>query len=177
MGLCKHCGNEKPKGSSRHFCSDDCQFDSKTQININTPKINGSYCIDWIAGHGRGGYGQFLLRRDGEFIHWKSHRYSLARALGRDIKPDMLALHACDRPCCVNPDHLREGTHKENMKDMYDRGRQNTKPTNVKYTRDEIYSIRFIEAGTDVELALKYGTHPGYIHRIRTNKVWKDITR
>lgn len=34
-----------------------------------------------------------------------------------------LALHSCDTPLCVNPDHIRPGTHAENMKDREERDR------------------------------------------------------
>ncbi len=38
--------------------------------------------------------------------------------------PDGLdVLHACDMPCCINPDHLSPGTHSENMADMSRKGR------------------------------------------------------
>jgi hypothetical protein len=43
------------------------------------------------------------------------HRWALERKLGRPIKP---ALHTCDWKSCVNPDHLYEGTNKDNARDL-----------------------------------------------------------
>ena len=41
--------------------------------------------------------------------------------------PDGLhVLHKCDVKCCVNPEHLYAGTHKDNMQDMFRRGYRNT---------------------------------------------------
>lgn len=37
--------------------------------------------------------------------------------------PDMDACHSCDRPPCVNPEHLCWGTHQENMQEMGERRR------------------------------------------------------
>lgn len=34
-----------------------------------------------------------------------------------------LILHQCDNPICCNPDHLKAGDHKGNMKEMRDRER------------------------------------------------------
>lgn len=56
-----------------------------------------------------------------------AHRYSLELHLGRSIKNGFNVLHTCDTPLCVNPEHLYEGTQKENNKDAYARGHRSGK--------------------------------------------------
>jgi HNH endonuclease len=34
-----------------------------------------------------------------------------------------VVMHSCDRPSCVNPDHLRLGSQKENLADARAKGR------------------------------------------------------
>lgn len=55
------------------------------------------------------------------FGEMAAHRYALKSKLG-DIG-DMWALHKCDQPSCVNPDHLYAGTVIENNQDKVSRGR------------------------------------------------------
>jgi hypothetical protein len=52
-----------------------------------------------------------------------AHRYSYELYHNRLIKDGMILLHLCDNPKCVRPDHLQEGTHKENTADMMNKGR------------------------------------------------------
>lgn len=51
----------------------------------------------------------------------EAYRWSWAIAYQRD--PVGLVLHSCDNSRCVNPAHLREGTHHENNQDAVERGR------------------------------------------------------
>lgn len=38
-------------------------------------------------------------------------------------KPTSLVCHTCDRPGCINPKHLFEGTYKDNSQDALKKGR------------------------------------------------------
>lgn len=51
-----------------------------------------------------------------------AHRFSYELHKG-PIPDGMEILHSCDVRRCVNPDHLRVGTHAANMAEAADRGR------------------------------------------------------
>src|SRR5574337_145607 len=53
-------------------------------------------------------------------------------------------LHSCDNPRCVNPKHLRTGTHQDNMDDKVRRGRQprGVDIANAKLTDAQVAEIR-----------------------------------
>jgi len=64
------------------------------------------------------GYGQFSLN---DRIT-RAHRAAWLLYRG-DIPAGRLVLHRCDVRCCVNPNHLFLGSHKDNMRDCITKGR------------------------------------------------------
>jgi hypothetical protein len=75
-------------------------------------------CWLWIAYRDEKGYGAFGFKGKVQ----RAHRVAYELALG-PIAPGMHVLHSCDNPSCVNPSHLRLGTHADNMRDRIERGR------------------------------------------------------
>lgn len=68
-------------------------------------------CWNW-TGSGRGGYGTFTERSKGR-THL-AHRMSYELLV--DPIPDGMRIdHRCRNTLCVNPEHLRPVTHKQNM--------------------------------------------------------------
>ncbi len=55
----------------------------------------------------------------------RAHRVSLALHRGERLTPGMstVARHLCDITACVNPDHLTDGTQKQNIGDALAKGR------------------------------------------------------
>lgn len=82
-------------------------------------------CWLWTAGTDGKGYGQFRIRLG---LKTKAHRFSYELAHGPIPKADegyhgWCVLHRCDNPACVRPEHLMLGTHQDNMRDMWQKGR------------------------------------------------------
>jgi hypothetical protein len=75
-----------------------------------------STCWLW-TGNTSKGYGS--IEAEGKPVG--VHRFSYQLATGK--VPVLDVLHSCDNPRCVNPDHLTEGTHQQNMADRNAKGR------------------------------------------------------
>jgi len=50
-------------------------------------------------------------------------RYILEQTFGRPIREGYQAQHHCDVMNCINPDHIYEGTQRQNVRDAWRRGR------------------------------------------------------
>lgn len=88
----------------------------------NTMPVPESGCWIWLKALNPFGYG--MSYREGRTIG--SHRYSWELHNG-PIPKDKWVLHKCDVRACVNPSHLYLGSPKENMRDKFQRKRENTK--------------------------------------------------
>lgn len=112
-----------------------------------------------------------------------AHRAALI-AVGVPIPKSHKAMHSCDNPPCINPEHLSPGTHAENMADMVRKGRsigrKGADHHKAKLT-DAIVS-EILETYSDrrtstAEIAQKYGVSQPTISYILIGKTWKHIPR
>jgi hypothetical protein len=78
-------------------------------------------CWNWKSKIDRYGYGEFRYVQNSKRYYKLAHRLALSFT-GVDVT-GKLVLHSCDNRKCCNPNHLRSGTHQENMNDMKERGR------------------------------------------------------
>ena len=80
-------------------------------------------CWPWLGCLNKQGYG--LIRVPGHLngLPTSAIRVMMVMKTGEPPDDDLLVLHACDNPICVNPAHLRWGTAQDNVDDMIRRGR------------------------------------------------------
>lgn len=96
-------------------------------------------CWVWVGAWNSKGYGHMIVERKTVSAH------IISWFLEYGVWPKKCMLHECDLPRCVRPKHLWEGTHVENMKDMFNKGR-NFDPgfIHAKLTNEDIEQIRKI---------------------------------
>ena len=128
-------------------------------------------CLEWTDGSTTDGYGQTWANGK----PWLTHRLAL-HLEGIDTTGHYV-LHSCDNPLCCNPDHLRTGTHQDNMADRNSRGRQarGTKVNSAKLTEKDVLEIRAITGMTQQAIADQYGVHQAAINYIINRKRWQHI--
>lgn len=103
-------------------------------------------CILWLGTQNGKGYGMICVEKTpgkrGRMAY--AHRIAWALVNG-EIPAGKVILHSCDKPLCVNPEHLSLGTYKENTLDMVKKDRhywrrplpwQKLNPTDVERIRD-----------------------------------------
>ena len=106
-----------------------------------------------------------------------AHRVSYSIYRG-EIRAGLHALHTCDVPYCVNPEHIFLGNHHDNMRDKEEKGRGNQvkgqRHGNAKLTEDAVKEIR---ASNDTlkSLAAKYGVSFGLIGHIKSRRAWNHV--
>lgn len=83
-------------------------------------------CWLWMGGKTSRGYGNFSVGPAESRKLFMTHRVALALSGETDIA-GMEVCHHCDNPSCVRPEHLFIGTKSDNMRDMRNKGRGNTR--------------------------------------------------
>lgn len=126
-------------------------------------------CWFWQGRRDALGYGRF--ERDGDLVF--AHRVAWIFTNG-PVPEGLDICHHCDQRACCNPSHLYAGTAKQNMADMFARGRQGASKLTAHEVREIFKADQAIESR---ELAEKYGVTYSTIWAIRTGRKWQTITK
>lgn len=123
-------------------------------------------CWIWQASRQKAGYGR--LRLSNGLTVCATH---LSLVLSGKPRPNqLLALHSCDNPACVNPEHLRWGTDAENHEDVRKRGKRGRH-----WLPDDVVHLIHKSDEPHLSLANKIGVTASCVCNIRRGVSHKHI--
>ena len=131
-------------------------------------------------------------------IQYTGHVWAAYVKTGRFPDEGEQVCHSCDRKPCCNPDHVRIGTGKENIKEAMERGlmdpkfpaRQGEKHPCAKLSDQDASEIKWLSRNiplwynhalsehhtADEVLAILYGCTVAVIKRTKRLESWKNVT-
>jgi hypothetical protein len=190
MKQCERCGTPfKGQRSSSRFCSIVCAntrnwksprdrlFD-KVDKNGPVPQHRAELgpCWDWTAARLSSGYGLFLLNK----VQTTAHRAAWILTYGA-IGDGLQVMHKCDRPSCVNPEHLELGTQLDNMRDMVRKGRsaktRGEQKWSAKVCSCAVRAMRILwqEGVSQKEIAKRFGVDCSSVSKTVRGRQWKHV--
>lgn len=136
-------------------------------------------CWLWSSAKIKTGYGIFYKDRKNKAIY--AHRFSFELYKGPIVGNNKIC-HSCDNPSCVNPEHLWQGSQKDNLQDMYKKKRNNQPRgatcSSSKLTEKDVLFIREqkrLNTSTQKELSVKFGVAESTISRLLNGEHWRSI--
>lgn len=132
----------------------------------------GEDCIEWPFCRMKSGYGQVTYKKRRQLVH------RLVCELTNGPCPDdkVDAAHSCGNPKCVNPQHIRWATRRENLADRWVHGTVPIGETHAasKLSRMDVHMIRVLLENGFPQLAIgeRFGVSQGAIADIKKGKNW-----
>jgi len=187
MKNCIYCGNVFVKNKryswkqweATKYCSKKCalialgrnpdkSIDDRFWAKVSIPEEK-TECWLWTGFKDKNGYGR-ISNRDTKMS--LSHRYSYELKFG-NIPDGFMVRHVCNNPMCVNPDHLKIGTSKDNSQDCNLSGRQGHKGTKFNL---QLACLTYLAANFGVptnQISIATGVSRATVRRIANKEVWE----
>ena len=138
--------------------------------------IKTDTCWLWWVPYIKGLPSRIIIEHDatqeeyGKLYGAYAHRLALSYHLQRDLLPGTVVRHLCKTKNCVNPEHLTEGTHTENMRDKIRDGTSKYK----RLSEDAVRAIRYSDEPQRL-LSKRYKIALQAISDIQCKRRWKHI--
>lgn len=149
-----------------------------SKVDRNGPIVHPDMgqCWKWTAQHDIAGYAKFGIGRSTR-KNWGAHR--VAFALTHGFVSQLHVLHKCDNRGCVNPEHLFEGTHADNMRDKTEKGRvpHGVHHYMAKLDANQVRDIRILLTNGQAlaSIGKQFGVDADTIRNIKDGKTWKRV--
>ncbi len=166
------------------------KVDKNGPIPAHRPELGN--CWVWTAGKLEKGYGAFALTPQKQV---RAHRMAWMLTHGNPPKHNIC--HHCDNPPCCRPDHLFDGTHKDNADDRDRKGKgsgilaciqahkdgrvphaRGESVHNSKLTAEQVIEMRRLNRDQGlgcVKLGKLFGVSFGAASDIIHKEVWKHL--
>jgi len=135
-------------------------------------------CWTWLGTLNKEGYGQARLSVKGMAKTFYAHRLIYELHHDKDIHGAIIR-HTCANPKCVNPRHLRSGTHDTNVKDRVLSGRTAIGENNGRavLTEEQVAIIKkmFILGLNAYEISKVCQVTEKALANIRDAKTWRHV--
>jgi hypothetical protein len=129
-------------------------------------------CWEWMGL--LDGYGYGLI--DHGCKRYRAHVLALEYD-GRPKPAGMVAMHKCDNPKCVRPDHLEWGTPKQNVNDAAKKDRIcfGERSPNAVLSESDVRKMRSIVGLSYSEIARQFNVSRPTATRAITSKTWRRV--
>jgi len=188
--------NQNKKYGRKNVCSPECKsVVSALPAKKRTRPIQDRFwekvdiredddCWEWkaalSAGEEKWMAGYFY--KGGRMIY--AYRVAWELANGREQPKGLEIMHTCDNRRCVNPAHLRLGTHLENMQDCRAKGRTSSghlrggKNGNAILNSEQVTRIyeRINLGERHADIAMDYSISRSSVTQIARKANWKHLT-
>lgn len=162
----------------RHFCRVPAPMSNRgdrhapisVRLARRTKRVGE--CLLWTGGTASG-YGRIQIGGKGS-PSVSTHRVAWELANGKIIPPGVCVLHKCDVRRCVEPGHLFLGSHRDNIMDMWSKGRGARRTVRRSLTDMQVRHIRST-GWSNASFGRALGLDPSAISLIRSREIYSDV--
>lgn len=136
-------------------------------------RIPEAGCWIWVGADNGRGYGKVYVG-GGKYV--QAHR-AFYEVFKGETPGKLFVCHSCDNRSCVNPNHLFLGTHDDNMRDCFLKGRKarGERLRNSKLTESDVHRV-LNATGSFSQISALTGIPKATVRRIKKHIFWRHVS-